>query len=165
MVSIGIEHHEVSHPIRTITRFNLNDDALALNLSKVVVDFIAEDRGCAASHRSLMKVVAAQMERYFVAPDACVLAKSEVLTEAENFSVVPQRILEIVYSEDWCDASDVHRRRMLSGSSASPRRKEPEGHRNRPALANSFRTRMGDTPDSRGIAGPEERCIPCSSSS
>ena len=62
MVSVGVQHDKITHPVWLVRRFNFYGSAFFLFLLAIVVDFIAEDKGRPATNRPLMESVGAQMQ-------------------------------------------------------------------------------------------------------
>lgn len=100
MVSVRVQHDKISHPIRLVGRFHFHNGADFLYLLKIIVDFVAEDKGRPSANGSLMNSMGAQMEARIPVANPGVGAELEVLFEPKNLFIILERVIEIAHLKD-----------------------------------------------------------------
>jgi len=108
MVSVRVQHDKISHPIRLNGRFHFHHGAVFLYLLKIIVDFIAEDKGRHSANGSLVNSMGAQMEARIPVANPAVGAELEVLFEPTNLFIIFERVIVIAHLKDRTYRFDSH---------------------------------------------------------
>ena len=100
MIAVGINRHEISHPIVVVAWLGFHDRPFRSDFNVVAIDLVAEQVDSPATDRALVDTVTAKVNAHIAKLHAGIIAEAEIFGKTEDVLVVAQRRFDVRNLED-----------------------------------------------------------------